>query len=189
MLIDVTVSLGLVFVAEFGDKTQLVALTASARHGIARTMAIFLAALAGLQLLSVGAGSAIATFVPPATVGIAAGLMFIAFGVWTLFHNSEESAPDLRSVAPAGLIQAVALFAMAELGDKTMLTTAGLAADRSTLAVWIGSFVAMAAATGVAVVAGHSLAKRISLHSLRRFAAISFMVVGAVTLGAAAVRG
>ena len=51
---------------------------------------------------------------------------------------------------------AVAFF-LAELGDKTMLTTAGLAADRGAVPVWIGSFAAMLTATALAVLAGQSL--------------------------------
>ena len=52
-------------------------------------------------------------------------------------------------------------FFLAELGDKTMLTTAGLAADRGAIPVWIGSFAAMMAATALAVLAGQALTSRV----------------------------
>ena len=57
---------------------------------------------------------------------------------------------------PGSLGVATAFF-VAELGDKTMLTTAGLAADRGAVPVWIGSFAAMLSATALAVLAGRTL--------------------------------
>jgi putative Ca2+/H+ antiporter (TMEM165/GDT1 family) len=63
-----------------------------------------------------------------------------------------------------------------------MLTTAGLAANRGALPVWIGSLGAMLAATALAVLAGQSLMKRVQPGTLRRVGAVAFAVVGAVTL-------
>ena len=76
-------------------------------------------------------------------------------------------------------------FFLAELGDKTMLTTAGLAADRGAVPVWIGSLGAMLAATALAVLAGQSLTSRVPPGTLRRVGAVAFAVVGVVTLAGA----
>ena len=87
----------------------------------------------------------------------------------------------------AGLAGVAGAFFLAELGDKTMLTTAGLAADRGAVPVWIGSFAAMMAATTLAVLAGRALTTRVAPGTLRRVGAVAFAVVGIGTLvGAAA---
>jgi putative Ca2+/H+ antiporter (TMEM165/GDT1 family) len=63
-----------------------------------------------------------------------------------------------------------------------MLTTAGLAADRGAVAVWVGSFAAMVAATALAVLAGRGLTARVRPALLRRIGAVAFAVVGVITL-------
>ena len=82
----------------------------------------------------------------------------------------------------ADVLTAFSVVFLAELGDKTRLTTAGLAADRGAASVWVGSFGAMLAATALAVLAGQSLMKRVRPGTLRRAGAVAFAVVGTVTL-------
>ena len=66
-----------------------------------------------------------------------------------------------------------------------MLTTAGLAADRGAVPVWIGSFAAMLSATALAVLAGRTLTRRVDPSLLRRLGAAAFAIVGVVTLATA----
>jgi putative Ca2+/H+ antiporter (TMEM165/GDT1 family) len=68
-----------------------------------------------------------------------------------------------------------------------MLTTAGLAADRRAVPVWIGSLGAMLAATTLAVVAGKALTTKVAPATLRRIGAVAFAVVGTLTLVGAVV--
>ena len=187
MLVDLSVAFALVFVAELGDKSQLVALAAAGRHGAARTIAALAGAIAVLQTLSVTAGAAIAVAVPDRAIGIATGVLFLAFGVWTWHGAYRDRVPSEapRESPTAGLGRVTALFFLAEFGDKTMITTAGLAADRSVVPVWIGSTAAMVTATVLAVLAGSSIAKRVSIRSIRRLGAAAFLIVGALTLAAA----
>ena len=120
---------------------------------------------------------------------IGAGLLFLGFAVWTWRSSDEEEDDDVaRALAPrAGLVSVASAFFLAELGDKTMLTTAGLAADRGAVPVWIGSILAMLAATTLAVVAGKALTRRVKPDTLRRIGAVAFAVVGLLTLASVAV--
>jgi Ca2+/H+ antiporter, TMEM165/GDT1 family len=116
-------------------------------------------------------------------IGAGAGVLFLGFAVWTWRSADEDEDEDATGTAArAGLISVAVAFFLAELGDKTMLTTAGLAADRGAVPVWIGSLGAMLAATALAVLAGQSLMKRVQPGTLRRLGAIAFAVVGTVTL-------
>ena len=176
---DALAAFAVVFLAELGDKTQLVALTLAGRHPPGRVLLALGAAIAVLQTMSVTAGAAVSRTVPDQAVSIGAGLLFIAFGVltWRSAAADEEDgdvAGGLRSVTTA--------FFLAELGDKTMLTTAGLAADRGAVPVWVGSFAAMLAATALAVLAGRALTRGVPASALRRLGAIAFVLVGALTL-------
>src|SRR5690606_34639001 len=99
-------------------------------------------------------------------------------------EEAAEAAAEVTAadVGRAGLVGVAVAFFLAELGDKTMLTTAGLAADRGLVPVWIGSFGAMVAATAVAVLAGRALTRKVSPDLLRRIGAGAFAVVGVGTL-------
>jgi putative Ca2+/H+ antiporter (TMEM165/GDT1 family) len=74
-----------VFLAELGDKTQLAAMTASAKTGALLT--VFLAASAALvcaTALGVALGGVLFKVVPEAAIRYAAGAAFIAVGVWVM---------------------------------------------------------------------------------------------------------
>ena len=74
-----------VFLAEIGDKTQLAAMTATARSGALWT--VFFAASAALvcaTAIGVVLGDALFRAVPEAAIKWLAGTAFIAVGVWVL---------------------------------------------------------------------------------------------------------
>ncbi len=182
---DVLAAFAVVFLAELGDKTQLVALTLAGRYPAAKVLAVLGAAIALLQTLSVTAGALLSRAVPDRAVAVGAGLLFLGFAVWT-WRSADQADEDEASAGQAGLLSVAVAFFLAELGDKTMLTTAGLAADRGAVPVWIGSFAAMLAATTLAVVAGRALMRRVEPGTLRRIGAAAFAVVGVLTLAGAA---
>ena len=185
---DVLATFAVVFLAELGDKTQLVALTLSGRYPAARVLGALGAAIVVLQALSVTAGAVVSRAVPDRAIAIGAGLLFLGFAAWTWRAASERHQDEGADVAPrgTGLVAVAVAFFLAELGDKTMLTTAGLAADRGAGAVWIGSTAAMLSATALAVIAGRVLTKRVSHRALQRAGAVAFLVVGVLTLASAA---
>jgi putative Ca2+/H+ antiporter (TMEM165/GDT1 family) len=183
---DVLTAFAVVFLAELGDKTQLVALTLAGRYPAAKVLLALGVAIVALQTLSVTVGALVGELVPERAVAVAAGLLFIGFGVWTWRSADDDDDDDATTPGAAGLLGVAGAFFLAELGDKTMITTASLAADRNAMAVWVGSFLAMMSATALAVLAGRGLATRFEASRLRRVGAVAFFVVGAITLAAAA---
>jgi len=80
-----------VFVAEVGDKTQLATLLFATESRVGKTGVFFAAsaALVSTTFLAVVAGSIITKYVGESTLKIAAGIGFIAVGLWTLFSVSR----------------------------------------------------------------------------------------------------
>ena len=77
---------GTVFLAELGDKTQLATVLFATDREVSPWI-VFVGASAALVLssaLGVMAGGLVAQHVDPRHLGIAAGLGFIAIGLWTL---------------------------------------------------------------------------------------------------------
>jgi Ca2+/H+ antiporter, TMEM165/GDT1 family len=78
-----------IFLAELGDKTQLATLSlatgATSRWVIFAGSALALVASSAIAVL---AGDAVTRVVPPIWMSRAAGLLFIAIGIWTLWPKS-----------------------------------------------------------------------------------------------------
>lgn len=77
-----------VFLAELGDKTQLAAMTATAKSGALWT--VFAAASAALicaTAIGVMVGGALFRYVPEQTIKYLAGAGFIAVGLWVLIKG------------------------------------------------------------------------------------------------------
>jgi len=77
-----------VFFAEFGDKTQLVAMGAAVKSG--EMLTVFLASSAALVCavgLSVLFGGAVTKVLPPATLRYLSGGLFLAAGCWVLLRG------------------------------------------------------------------------------------------------------
>jgi putative Ca2+/H+ antiporter (TMEM165/GDT1 family) len=80
-----------IFLAELGDKTQLATLAFSA-EGHSR-LAVFIGSAGALvltSLLGVIFGAAIAKVIPPNTIKIGAGVLFVILGLWMLFFPGQK---------------------------------------------------------------------------------------------------
>ena len=76
-----------VFIAELGDKTQLATLLFAADREVSRWVVFFGASAALVLTSAIGvlAGGLIAQAVSPRHLSIAAGIGFIAIGIWSLW--------------------------------------------------------------------------------------------------------
>ncbi len=184
---DVAAAFVVVFFAELGDKTQLVALALAGRYRAVEVLGVLGATILVLQTLSVTAGTIVGDLVPERAIATAAGLLFLAFGVWT-WRSADGADEDDGGAGRGSLAHVAGAFFVAVLGVNTLLTTAGLAADRGAVPVWLGSTAAFLAATALAVTGGRALAARVRPALVRRAGAIAFVVVGAATLASAAAR-
>jgi putative Ca2+/H+ antiporter (TMEM165/GDT1 family) len=180
-------ALGVVFVAELGDKTQLVVLTLGARHRIVAAIPALAVTIALLQGIAVSVGATLARVVPDLALEIGAGILFCGFAVWTWRGAGQEEDDETAGGTRGGVFGMCVAFFLAELGDKTQLTAAALAADHGAFPVWIGATLGLFGATLLALVAGRFLAERVSPRTLGRVGAVAFAAVGIATLIAAAV--
>lgn len=183
-------ALGLVFVAELGDKTQLVALGFGARHRLAPVLIGVLTAYMATNLLSVLVGGLLGVSLPARAIGLAGGVLFLAFAAWTLRsggQGADEAGSD--ELVPASdhhtvvMSVATAIF-VAELGDKTMLTTAALAAQGRPVLVWIGATIGIVLSGTLGVLLGRVFGARLPERATRIGSAGLFAVFGLVLIAA-----
>lgn len=175
-------AMGLVFVAELGDKTQLVALGFGARHRLVPVVVGVVIAYAATNLLSVVVGGLLGAALPTRAIGLAGGVMFLGFALWTLRSGGdEEEGQEVPETATRSVVVsvAVAMF-VAELGDKTMLATATLAAKGDPVLVWIGATLGIIASGLLGVLLGRAFGARLPERVTRIGSAVLFSVFGVV---------
>jgi putative Ca2+/H+ antiporter (TMEM165/GDT1 family) len=128
MLYAFAVATILIALAELGDKTQLLALALALRYKVWQVLVgIFVATLA-VHLLSTVVGQLVGDVIPKLWLSVVTGVLFIAFGIWTL-RGDDDSDGD-APVSRFGPILTVGIaFFLAELGDKTQIMTISIAAD------------------------------------------------------------
>jgi len=171
----------LILLAEMGDKTQLLTLAFAAKLQVRHVLGGVLIGTLANHALAVAFGGAALLIIPVAWVKLGAGLSFIGFGLWT-FRGDRLSGSEEKTFGHPLLTVAVSFF-LAEMGDKTQLATAVLAADaRALLPVWIGSSLGMVVADALAIGGGAILGRRVSQRAVKIGAALLFVLFGLVLI-------
>lgn len=178
---DLLAVLGIVFVAELGDKSQLLALALAARHRAIVVLSGIAAAAATMLGIAVVVGAVAGATLPDRPVQVVAGLLFIGFGVWTL-RDDDDHDHDAVDADRGAWLTTYLSFLAAEFGDKTMLATVTLATTRGALPTWIGATLGMTLASSVAIVVGNRLGARLPESLVRMVAAAVFVVLGTLLL-------
>jgi Ca2+/H+ antiporter, TMEM165/GDT1 family len=182
------ISFGVIFVAELGDKSQLMAMAFATRFPAWRVLVGITIATAITHAASVGVGHLLADNLPTKPITIVAGLAFLGFAAWTLRgdaldEDDEEAAAKAgRQGALAAIAAIGATFLLAELGDKTMLATITLATQANLFGTWLGSTVGMVAADALAIVVRHQLGARLPERVVRIGATVLFVIFGLILL-------
>jgi putative Ca2+/H+ antiporter (TMEM165/GDT1 family) len=181
------VSIGVVALAEIGDKTQLLAFLLAARF---KKPWPIVAGIIAATLLNHGLAGALGAWITgvlsPQVLRWVLGLSFLGMAAWTLIPDKieeEESAIAGR----LGVFGATFVtFFLAEMGDKTQIATVALAARfADPWLVVAGTTLGMLVADVPAVFIGDKLSARIPMKLVHGVAAAIFALLGVATLAGA----
>ncbi len=182
------VSVGVVFLGEMGDKTQLLALLLAAkfRRPVPIIAGILVATILN-HLLAGLAGTWVAAALGTHLLRWLVGLSFLGVALWTLVPDkieSDEASKGSKIAQRFGVFgMTVVIFFLAEMGDKTQIATVALAARyHDLLTVVAGTTLGMLMADVPAVLFGETAAKKLSMPLVRGVAALIFAVLGVLTL-------
>lgn len=171
-----------VALAEMGDKTQLLSfvLASKLRRKVPIALGILIATLAN-HFLAGSVGALLASLVSPQTLKWIVAVSFFIFGAWALKPDTLAQNHRLRGTGV--FLTAVIAFFLAEMGDKTQLTTVALAARYSSLvAVVLGTTLGMMIANLPAVWLGGALAERVNMKVMHWIAAALFILLGVLAV-------
>jgi putative Ca2+/H+ antiporter (TMEM165/GDT1 family) len=175
-------SFGVIFLAELGDKSQLMALAFAARYPAIPVLIAITLATALVHLGSVVLGVTFALVLPTRAISIAAGVAFLFFAAWTLRGDRLDESDEERAgrAASSVILTVGTAFFLAELGDKTMLATVTLATHEEAFGTWLGSTLGMVAADAIAIGVGKVLGGRLPERAIRSGASVAFVVFGLI---------
>ncbi|MCF7978685.1 MAG: TMEM165/GDT1 family protein [Chromatiaceae bacterium] len=185
---DISVALStfaLLFLAEMGDKSQLLVMTLAHRYRPGPVIAGSFVAFALLNLLAVVVGQALFDWLPQGWLLLVAAGLFLFFGVrsWQDANQGEDDA-EIPARNSGGFLQSFSLIFVAELGDKTQLAMLALAASTGDLwAVLFGGTLALWSVSLIGILFGCTLLRRLPTHWVHRAAAILFIGFGLLALG------
>lgn len=176
-----------IFIAELGDKSQLVALWFATRYKWWTVLGGVAAATLVVHLGSVAAGRVLDDVLPETLLRVIVGLSFLGFAWWSIKGDSLDEDDQRVRFGWAGAFGIVTIsFFLSELGDKTQLATVSLASrEASFTGVWVGSTFGMVAADAIAVAIGLVAGKRLPQRTVGIGAAILFVIFGLLTIGSA----
>lgn len=171
-------TLGIVFLAELGDKTQLTAMALAVRYPWRRIFIGMAAAFALLNLVAVAVGQLLFSIVPMTVIqGISGGLFFI-FGILTLWKAPDGTA-DRKQTFQNPMLTAFVMILLSELGDKTQIVTAALAAQYPDfLPVFLGSTLALWSVSLLGIFLGQGLTRLLPMSTIHRAAGVLFLLLG-----------
>ncbi|MEB3033624.1 TMEM165/GDT1 family protein [[Mycobacterium] nativiensis] len=179
MLAAMLISLGVVFLAELGDKSQLITMSYALRHRWWVVLSGVGIAAFAVHGISVTVGHFLGLTLPARPIAAVAGVAFLGFAAWTWREGNTGEGGDTPVREPRFVLFAVvSSVLLAELGDKTMLATVALASDRNWLGVWLGATIGMVLADAVAIAVGVVLHRRLPESLLHSAAALLFLAFG-----------
>ena len=151
---------GTVFVAEMGDKTQLLLVAMAGKYKIRHILAGTWAATLVLNVLAVAVGAALSQYLDMRVIKSIAALAFFYFA-WSGLKGEDDGGEETVKQSKLGPVAAIFVtFFLGELGDKTQLSAITLAAAYSeqqlmnAVMICAGCTLGLIAADGLGLLAG-----------------------------------
>lgn len=191
MAIFLTV-LATIFIAEMGDKTQLLLVAMAGKYRISHILTGTWLATVVLNLLAVGLGAALGNYLDMRIIKTVAGAAFFWFAYSALKgeEGEEEEREMKRSLGP--VLAVFGSFFIGELGDKTQLSGITLAANYTShsvmnaVYVFLGCTLGLILADLIGLIVGVVLKSKVPTGILSRISFSIFAVFGVLSMREAA---
>lgn len=173
------------FIAEMGDKTQLMLVALTSKYKLRDIILGTAAAILVLNGMAVLAGGLVGSLIPDWIIKIIAALAFMYFAVTSLKKDDDEEEEAKVGKMKFAPLAVFCTFFVAELGDKTQLTAITFGANEglsSGIIVWLGCSIGLFAADILGMLIGYLLKSKTPDSFLNTLAFIIFAIFGVLTL-------
>lgn len=173
------------FIAEMGDKTQLMLLAMTSKYKLKDIILGTAVAILVLNGLAVLLGGAISALVPDWLIKLIAAAAFLYFAVTSLIAEDEEEEEIGERKISFAPLAVFCTFFVAELGDKTQLTAITFGANEGIengIVVWIACSIGLFAADMIGMLIGYLLKSKAPEGILNTLAFFVFAIFGVYTV-------
>ncbi|MCT4542621.1 MAG: TMEM165/GDT1 family protein [Vallitalea sp.] len=183
MLVELIKAFSLIFIAEMGDKTQIMAMAFATRFKVKQVLVgIFLGSLLN-HGLAVIFGNYLCRFIPTSTIQMIAGFAFVGFALWTLKIEEDTSNENDNNKSFGPVLTVATAFFIGELGDKTQLTAITLSADAQyPLLILFGCVFGMLITGALGILVGKKIGNKMPKSLIKVLSASIFMLFGLAKL-------
>ena len=179
---DFGISALLVALAEMGDRTQLLTILLATRYRkpFVIILGVLVATIANHLLAA--AGFYVSGLLDALWFRYLIGASFIAMALWVLIPDKESAEGEKTSHRGVFLTTVIAFF-IVEMGDKTQIATAALAARFSSIGiVAAGTTLGMMLANVPAAYSGQAITRVVPLAAMRYISAAIYAALGIASL-------
>lgn len=173
------------FIAEMGDKTQLMLVAMTSKFKLKDILLGTGVAILVLNGLAVLAGGLVSTVVPTWLIRLIAGAAFLFFAATTLKGDDDEKENVKDRKIKFAPLSVFCTFFVAELGDKTQLTAITFGANEglsAAVVVWLACSLGLFAADVIGLLVGYLLKSKAPEGILNTVAFFIFSIFGILTL-------
>ena len=173
------------FIAEMGDKTQLMLVAMTSKFKLKDILLGTGVAILVLNGLAVLAGGLVSTVVPTWLIRLIAGAAFLFFAATTLKGDDDEEENVKNRKIKFAPLSVFCTFFVAELGDKTQLTAITFGANEglsAAVVVWLACSLGLFAADVIGLLVGYLLKSKAPEGILNTVAFFIFSIFGILTL-------
>ena len=172
--------MGLIALAELGDKTMVTTIALTLRYGALNAIMLSIAAFTTSTIIVALNANWLTLVISPNVMKLVASLAFIILGIIT-FMESFKTGVKTQEIDRISGLRCVALYGtllLAELGDKTQLGVFSLAVSVGLIPTIIGGVAGYLLVNGAAVIISKLLKRRLSMKLAMRVSSIIFIAVG-----------
>ena len=174
------------FIAEMGDKTQLMLVALTSRFKLRDIIIGTAAAILVLNGLAVLLGGLVSEIIPTWLIRLVAASAFLFFAITSLKgDDDEEEETKEENVSRFAPLTVFCTFFVAELGDKTQLTAITFGANEgmnAAVTVWLACSIGLFAADILGMLIGYLLKSKTPDGMLNTLAFFIFAIFGNITM-------
>jgi len=169
--------IGLIALAELGDKTMLTTIALVLRYGALVSLTISITAFTISTIIVAFNANIIASYIPKVIINIAASTAFILLGL--LMIRDLLRHEELKSnVSDVKYLTMLLLLIIAELGDKTQLSVFSLSVSLGLVPTIIGGIIGYSLVNILVAMFFRTLKPRLSLKYVMFLSALLFISIG-----------
>ncbi|MCE7737250.1 MAG: TMEM165/GDT1 family protein [Candidatus Heimdallarchaeota archaeon] len=186
-VIDLMTTAGVMLVAEFADKTNLLALSLMGKSKQPYTVALGgLLGITFVTLIGVLLGGLIVEVIPIDYVPILTGLLFVWIGIAELRNDEETEEIEIDNINENSgfdnrfnvMKKSFVLIGLAEFGDKSQIFVIGRSLEGNPLAIFLGAVIGMGIIMLVTAIFDEKLIERFPEDLIHKIANYGFVIVG-----------